>query len=269
MRLVAFFLIISMSLPGEAISTSTPAFSAFHCSCLFYPPSTHATFMPYFLEYFLVSTYICWHSSRVGARIIAMGPSPLPDCSWRDTCIIIGHTYAKVLPLPVFAIPTTSLPERAAGRPIAWMGVGFSNWFFTMSRLRVSSMLRWPKLTMGLGTSAPATLISSSFLSRRRTTCTCAPPAPINHWFRGAPRRSFCRSHVATPSKSRRASVPRWSSATACAQDGPATHWKGSIHPMPPTLPARGRIAPTRLHSLRPPVPSGALWRVWRGGCLG
>lgn len=32
---------------------------------------------------------------------------------------------AAVLPDPVCAIPTTSLPERAIGQPTAWIGVGW------------------------------------------------------------------------------------------------------------------------------------------------
>ncbi len=36
---VAFFFIISINLPGEAMRISTPALNIFHCSCLFYPPS--------------------------------------------------------------------------------------------------------------------------------------------------------------------------------------------------------------------------------------
>jgi len=33
--------------------------------------------------------------------------------------MIIGHTNAKVFPLPVLAIPTTSLPKRTQGNACA------------------------------------------------------------------------------------------------------------------------------------------------------
>ncbi len=44
-KFVAFFLTISMSLPGVAISISTPAFNSFHYSCLDSPPNKAPTLL--------------------------------------------------------------------------------------------------------------------------------------------------------------------------------------------------------------------------------
>jgi hypothetical protein len=41
-------------------------------------------------------------------------------------CLYIGIRNARVLPLPVLAIPIRSLPDITAGMAWAWIGVGFS-----------------------------------------------------------------------------------------------------------------------------------------------
>ena len=47
-----------------------------------------------------------------------MGPSDFLSSDWSMMCTIIGHRYAAVLPLPVFAIPIRSRPLSATG--MAW-----------------------------------------------------------------------------------------------------------------------------------------------------
>ena len=96
----------------------------------------------------------------MGAKIRAIGPCPLSDLGCARTWIIIGQTKAKVFPLPVLAIPTISLPEKAQGSAWAWIGVGvsyFSYWRTLMIRWVRG---RWPKLATGLGIGwAPLILI--------------------------------------------------------------------------------------------------------------
>ena len=62
-------------------------------------------------------------SSRVGNRTSAV---VLRDCS-RCSISMIGIRKASVLPVPVCAVPITSLPSRAGEIAAAWMGVGVMN----------------------------------------------------------------------------------------------------------------------------------------------
>ncbi len=48
-------------------------------------------------------------------------------------CVIIGQRKAAVLPLPVFAKPMTSLPDRTAGIPCACSKSGHSNALLTVN----------------------------------------------------------------------------------------------------------------------------------------
>ena len=46
------------------------------------------------------------------------------------TCTIAGKMNARVLPLPVCAMPNTSRPMRATGQAYAWIGEGLTNFGF-------------------------------------------------------------------------------------------------------------------------------------------
>ena len=102
--------------PGVAISTSTPRSSFFSWSPNDTPPisSAHESLVP--LAYFskLAATWSA--SSRVGAMTRARGMRALarPDCKRS----ISGRVKAAVLPVPVWAMPSTSWPARATG--MAW-----------------------------------------------------------------------------------------------------------------------------------------------------
>ena len=57
------------------------------------------------------------------------GPSPPSRgilASSSSAAMTRGRAKVMVLPDPVKAMPTMSLPARATGRPCIWMGVGFS-----------------------------------------------------------------------------------------------------------------------------------------------
>ncbi|SKY80327.1 Uncharacterised protein [Mycobacteroides abscessus subsp. abscessus] len=60
-------------------------------------------------------------SSRVGARISACGRRTCGSIRER-----IGIANAAVLPVPVWASPTTSRPSMSGGIVAAWMGDGVS-----------------------------------------------------------------------------------------------------------------------------------------------
>lgn len=58
---------------------------------------------------------ICCTSSRVGAMMSAMGPSPSRSSAWSRMCRNMGSTNASVLPLPVLAMPMQSRPLMMMG----------------------------------------------------------------------------------------------------------------------------------------------------------
>ncbi len=72
-------------------------------------------------EYLPNASATCSASSRVGARISAWGT--FRSTSRRDR---IGIANAAVLPVPVWARPTTSLPSSSVGMVAAWIGEGDS-----------------------------------------------------------------------------------------------------------------------------------------------
>ena len=81
-----------------------------------WPPYIETTFMPVNMPNFLISSVICMVSSRVGASTSPCTPPPrLMFCS-------IDIPNAAVLPEPVCAWPTTSLPESNTGMAASCMG---------------------------------------------------------------------------------------------------------------------------------------------------
>ena len=108
--------------PGVAISTSTPRSSFFNCSSKETPPISNATDSLWFTPYFskLCATWAA--SSRVGARIKERGMRALARPL--SSLVSIGSTKPAVLPVPVWAMPSTSWPVMATGTACTWMGVG-------------------------------------------------------------------------------------------------------------------------------------------------
>ena len=76
----------------------------------------------WFLPYLMKFSSTCAASSRVGSRISVRGMRARARPFSRR--VIIGSTKAAVLPVPVWAMPSTSLPCRACGIAPAWIGVG-------------------------------------------------------------------------------------------------------------------------------------------------
>mmetsp|Transcript_3839 Transcript_3839/g.9611 ORF Transcript_3839/g.9611 Transcript_3839/m.9611 type:complete len:289 (-) Transcript_3839:400-1266(-) len=156
----------SIMRPGVHATTSTPLFSSEIWLATPLPPNTAVHSIPMGLANFLISLLICCTSSRVGAMMRAMGPSPWARGGWSLTCRSMGSTNASVLPLPVLAMPMQSRPLMMQGRACAWMGRGA-----VQPSLRSSSSIfvlrpHCVHALMGLGMSDPRTLMpSSSFLS--------------------------------------------------------------------------------------------------------
>lgn len=108
--------------PGVAMMRLTPLASLSASARRFAPPMT----MPYVWLWCLsrsrATLKICSASSRVG--LTTMTPVPLRGLK-RSECSIsmAGIRNASVLPLPVLAAPSTSLPVSSGGIPRFWISV--------------------------------------------------------------------------------------------------------------------------------------------------
>ena len=116
----------SSSRPGVATTMLTPERRAWACSLLGTPPYTHTHPTPTLLPASSSTTLICSASSLVGAMTSATGlvPDATPASICARMCLMAGKPNASVFPLPVAAIPTRSLPDRAIGRHCDWIGDG-------------------------------------------------------------------------------------------------------------------------------------------------
>ena len=112
----------SSSRPGVAISTSTPRSISLSWSLKLTPPMSSAMESLTFFAYFSKFSATWAASSRVGqsTRLRGMRARARPLDRWW----IIGSTKAAVLPVPVWAMPSTSRPSRALGIAWIWIGVG-------------------------------------------------------------------------------------------------------------------------------------------------
>jgi len=77
--------------------------------------------MPVPLESPSAASATCLASSRVGVSTSARGVPVAPPSRCNS-----GSMKAAVFPVPVWARPPASLPDRALGRISAWMGVQYS-----------------------------------------------------------------------------------------------------------------------------------------------
>ncbi|KAG1343486.1 hypothetical protein G6F61_014847 [Rhizopus arrhizus] len=100
----------------------TPRRSADSCWPYGWPPYTGSTRKPGIFDEYDWNASATWMaSSRVGARIRAWG---LICC--RSMLDSTGSANAAVLPVPVWAWPSTSRPSSSAGMVAAWIGDGVS-----------------------------------------------------------------------------------------------------------------------------------------------
>ena len=106
----------SMSLPGVATMTSTPLSSASSCTSMPCPPYIETARTSVYFANLRISSVICTASSLVGATISPWMPPPA-FMSWS-----IDIEYAAVLPVPVCACPTTSLPVSSTGIAASCIG---------------------------------------------------------------------------------------------------------------------------------------------------
>ena len=121
----------SVSLPGVATMISGPAAHSWSCPRALAPPYTQAHITGDWKVSFWASSSIWVASSRVGARIRALGRQGVllggMRLAWKPRrwmAVRRGTRKATVLPEPVWAAAITSRPERARGTVCFWMGVG-------------------------------------------------------------------------------------------------------------------------------------------------
>mmetsp|Transcript_20747 Transcript_20747/g.46194 ORF Transcript_20747/g.46194 Transcript_20747/m.46194 type:complete len:230 (+) Transcript_20747:573-1262(+) len=115
----------SLSLPGVAISTSTPAWILRICNDFGAPPYAQTERMLDVRPNFTDSSSIWQASSRVGASTRMAGePRLRPPANAAISKWNAGSRKPQVLPEPVFATVIMSRPARAMGQESAWVGVG-------------------------------------------------------------------------------------------------------------------------------------------------
>ena len=142
----------SIRRPGVAIIMSGRVFSSASCALTERPPThrQNRTCM-----YCASAIPTLWHwiaSSRVGQRITTRDlASSTPFCRY-DNRSRIGIKNAAVLPLPVTAPATMSLPASAMGIVRDWIGVGF--WKFIALKARNSARFRRSAENDAIGASA-------------------------------------------------------------------------------------------------------------------
>mmetsp|Transcript_88103 Transcript_88103/g.196992 ORF Transcript_88103/g.196992 Transcript_88103/m.196992 type:complete len:224 (-) Transcript_88103:432-1103(-) len=128
----SLFCMRSISRPGVATRMWTPRHKFLTCSDFCLPPYTTDAQMPpgWFpsleLAINLYATSWIWTaSSLVGAMTSAIGVAPFLAMGLdASMCTRAGRRYARVLPLPVLAIPIRSCPCRMMGKACAWIGMG-------------------------------------------------------------------------------------------------------------------------------------------------
>ena len=91
------------------------------------PPKTARVVRPVCRPRTSASARIWATSSRVGATMRARGPCAARAGLFCRRRVKIVIRKAAVLPVPVCAWPATSLPARAIGRVLAWIGVAKTN----------------------------------------------------------------------------------------------------------------------------------------------
>eukprot|EP00963_Diacronema_lutheri_P002053 scaffold131_cov335-Pavlova_lutheri.AAC.40 len=161
----------SFKRPGVAMTISTPYLMSRNCGPRDAPPYTQVFLMPDERPKRSASSLICTANSLVGARMSMVGPTRGSFFTFL-MCTIPGNRYPQVLPLPVLAMATTSLPCMAHAQDWAWIGVGSVN----PARL-TSSMMSFgspaaSKVVYGSGHPCPSTFIS----------CFLRPASPLAQW---------------------------------------------------------------------------------------
>ena len=113
----------STARPGVATTTSTPRASSRSWRPIGCPPYTGSTRAPSERPYRCIASETCMASSRVGASTSPSGAASRRPAGSRAS---IGRANAAVLPVPVAACPSRSLPASSGGIASRWIGVGSS-----------------------------------------------------------------------------------------------------------------------------------------------
>ena len=116
-------------------------FNFFSCFCILSPPMRRAFPIPISLTFNFKTVCITWvASSLVGQTIKAI------VFLSKMSLLIIGIVNAKVFPVPVWAVPNISLPDKLIGIDLLWIGVGFvksANLIEFLSLFSIGSSLKF------------------------------------------------------------------------------------------------------------------------------
>mmetsp|Transcript_3712 Transcript_3712/g.12778 ORF Transcript_3712/g.12778 Transcript_3712/m.12778 type:complete len:254 (-) Transcript_3712:447-1208(-) len=180
--------------PGVPMTTCTPARRRWPCSSMLLPPTTLVALKSVCFMSFTVSVSICCASSRVGAMMMARGPSSptlssLCGGDWSRNWMR-GMTNAAVLPEPVSAMPIMSRRWSPTGMAWRWMGLGFSKPMSDTALSTSSRKLDSLQKRSGSTSRPPQPLMRMSKSSRkmRQSRCSisssafsdqCLPALPI------------------------------------------------------------------------------------------
>ena len=105
----------SFNRPGVAMRISTPRRSCSTCGFWFTPPKMTAERSGRSRPYCPKFSWIWIANSRVGVRMSARIGCPLPRAGRLFNRWSIGSANAAVLPVPVWAQPSTSRPASTSG----------------------------------------------------------------------------------------------------------------------------------------------------------
>mmetsp|Transcript_20537 Transcript_20537/g.38931 ORF Transcript_20537/g.38931 Transcript_20537/m.38931 type:complete len:254 (-) Transcript_20537:75-836(-) len=143
------------------------------------PPYMATERMPHIRPNLTASFSICWASSLVGDRTSRPGPSRSGLWPSSSMALKAGSRKARVLPLPVAAMPMMSLERTPNGQVYAWICEGvlkpasFNASRMSRSKALISSKVSYLSGSFTRFSSGPHTSISSS-----NTVLPVATPLP-------------------------------------------------------------------------------------------
>ena len=143
LRFKLFLLRWSLILPGVPTIILDLLFNCFNWRCIASPPINNADLI-FILspKRVLIASITCDASSLVGHITNAMASLS------KINLLIKGIINAKVFPVPVWAVPRISLPVKATGIAIPWIGVGLVNCILLKENFKASSIFNDSKFSI-------------------------------------------------------------------------------------------------------------------------
>ena len=125
----------SLILPGVPTIILDLLLNCLSCFCIASPPISNAVLILILSLIILLMAAITWDASSLVGHI-TKAKAFLSNIN----LLISGILKAKVFPVPVCAVPKISLPSKATGMAILWIGVGFVKFIFRNEFFNESSI---------------------------------------------------------------------------------------------------------------------------------